>query len=1316
MLMIYTNYYSANFRHGQTTAKNLILLIVSTIFAVVCVCSSTRAEQIQTYTVADGLVGPIVPVIFQDSRGAFWFGSDRGGVSKFYDNIFKPYVGSLNTYEDVEAGALLGQTRQIIEDKWGHIWFLTRIPSENSGRVSRFDGQSISYVSTGNSLITDQHGDIWIGENHLLTKYVTPGVEKLPQAQPHEIIGEDLIRSTTLTISVIFESKDGTIWLAGSEGETEETGVILSFRESRWERAELGDSDDTSGETEVTTPRIHPNAGFTRHDVSNLNVVSQIEAIAEDAAGNLWFGGNNLLLRFDGTDFEQILPTWSYSGRRPPKEIPFRRTTSIKVDTKGDVWFSDSRPTRRWDGSRLRTPRNVEGFFEIEDKSGNLWFISERRGARQYDSDLKPTLYNTNIRLGNDEIRTIFEAVDGKLWLGHNNGVTVLDPTPAVITHSKLGTSRVRTMYEDSRDYLWFSVPGGVARYDAKIEEISTASLRLSSVQYEPFRQSRVGRRDGVRSQSEIVKIFEVDGDIWFINEPIARGSSTRYTFFRYANGNYGHQISISIRTQIGPGGERSDSNPDVLITEGKHVWLAFGGHLFKADKMGLLWLTEKSSQRILFQKTAETNLFQKTAEINSGTPALEIDPGPAAITDLYRDSKDRLWVHFENAKVKRYPKDVDTAVSTTRSIAPDVLSLKATHLLKTASENTWFFNDVTGKLIRWSNIETGKPTILDGESSSAPLAVWQDPSESSEQITFLFSNTLKTYHSTMLRTIEEIDKIDTVNASVISREGILWLATSHGAVRYDGKKLRTYTRKEDGFLVDNVRDVIEDSRGNIWFATRGGGTVRYDGETFHSRTTKNGWAHNNISKILETSNKDIWFATEGGVTQYTPARGGLPECRIISLEADKPYTDFSSSLVLPTRGSKIFNIRGLSSLREGLSYEFKLIGLDTPTWMTLSAAAFSLLPTASGTRSDEWHPFSASGLATQQFLNNSGITQELQNQNGILRIRYTGLKAGHYTFLVKAFRKNWPYTAPPAIVDFNIPPPIWTRWRTYLPTFIFVTVVFALIGRLVVNRRHTLQLRNEVRQREEAEMQRIRAELSEAQNIQMGLLPTESPEIKGFEVAGMSVPATQVGGDFYDYLTVENGQTAIAVADAAGKGLRGAMNAVLTNGMLYEVSRFKSEAAVILSDLNAGLAPRMYGPSFIALNLAILDETERRINYANGGQPYPVLKRGSEIIEIESGDLPLGSMKKVEYESTTLDLTEADFIVFHTDGLIEALNTEDEMYGTERLKALISRIPENLSAAEVIQYIVDDVHQFVGDAEQYDDMTIVVIKQRLDA
>ena len=1295
--MLDTHFYFASFKDLQTMVKNFILIVGITL-AAIFVSGGAKADQIQTYTVADGLVGPIVPVIFQDSKGVLWFGSDRGGVSQFHDNTFKPYVGSLEGYEGVEAGALLGQTKQIVEDKWGHIWFLSRDYSERSGRISRFDGNEISFVGMGNSLIVDQSGDVWIGENYVLTKYLTPGVQKLPQAQPHEIIGEDLIRATGLTISTIFQSSDGTLWLGGSEGEDEQSGVILSFRENPWIRPERRADGDTSDETDGGTPRIHPNAGFTRFNTSDLNVVTPIEAIAEDASGNLWFAGDNLLLRFDGKDFEQIYPTWTFGGPRSsslPSGASVRKNVAIQTDTKERLWFSDGRSTRRWNGSRLQRLTGASGLLEIEDKSGNLWFISERGGVEQYNSELEPTSYrDTNSRLGNDEVRTIFEAVDGKLWFGHNNGVTAFEPTPAVITHAGLGSSRIRTMYEDSRGYLWFSVSGGVARYDTKTGEITTASLRLGTV-----------RRDRRRPQAEIAKIFEVGRDIWFINEPSSQGSSTRYTFFRYANGNYGHQISISMRTKIGPGGERSDSNTDVLVAEGEHLWMAFGGHLFKADATGLLWLTESGSQRILFQTTSERQ---------SDTSVLAIDPGTAVITDLYRDSDDRLWVHFENGKVKRYPKNIDLIASTTRPIKPDELDLKATTRLETPPENKWFFNAVTGRLIYWSNSETGRPVVLDGEPTSAPLAVWRHPTQESDEITFLFSDALKTYHGTRLGEVQAINKLAPINASVTSQEGILWLATSRGAVRYDGKNLTTYTTKEDGFLVDNVRDVIEDSRGNIWFATRGGGTVRYDGETFHNRTTKNGWAHNNISKILESSDKDIWFATEAGVTQYTPARGGLPECRIIALEADKSYADFSSTLVLPARGAKTFNVRGISSLREGLSYEFRLIGLDTPAWTQLSAAEFSRLSTSSDALSDSWTPSSVPGLAAQQIMG-SNIIQEFQNQNGTLRIRYTGLKAGNYSFLIKAFRKNWSYTEPPAIVDFNIPPPFWTRWRTYLPTLIFITVVITLIGRLVVNRRHTLQLRNEVRQREEAEIRRIRAELSEAQNIQMGLLPTESPDTKRFDIAGMSVPATQVGGDFYDYLTVSNGQMAVAVADAAGKGLRGAMNAVLTNGMLYEVSRFKSEAAVILSDLNTGLAPRMYGPSFIALNLAVLDETEKRIDYANGGQPYPILKRGADIIEIESGDLPLGSMKKVEYESTTFDLTEGDILIFHTDGLIEALDEEEDMYGTERLKESVSRIPDNFDAEAIVQHLVDDVRDFVGEAEQYDDLTIVVIKRGAD-
>lgn len=1286
--------------------KNAIL-ILSIVCLTILVCVATESEQILTYTVADGLIGPVVPVVFQDSRGNLWFGSDRGGVSRFDGIRFESYIGSPDTSENaptsnVGPGALLGQTRQIVEDKWGHIWFLTHFRAENSGRVSRFDGSSINLIGTGNSLLVDDHGDIWVGENQQLTKYITPGVQRLPQAHPNEIIGEDLLRSRDFTINIIFQSADGTIWIGGSEGEEQPHGVILSFRENRWveDPLKITDSDNANEKTDDGTQRVHPNIGFTRYDLSNLNAVNAIETIGEDTFGNLWFGGYNLLLRFDGKVFEKILPlAWGQSGSIGSRPASIQRLASIQNDTKNRVWFSDGRTTRWWHDSQHG---NLLGFLELEDAWGNLWFTDEA-GAHQYDANLTQLPDRINSGLGVEGIHTIYEAIDGKLWFGHDNGVTSFDPTPAISTHAGLGTNRVRMIFEDSRGYLWFSVPGGVARYDAESEELTTHIFRVSSVQNDSSRASQTDNRTMERvrpSRTEIEKIFEVGGHVWFIDEPGVGGSSTRlrYTFFRYANGKFG-QVSIPIQTAIGPGGERSDTNTNVLVHEGEHTWMAFGGHLFRADATGLLRLTNTGFQRIPFQEIGPNT---------TPTPISPITFGAAAITDVYRDSNGRLWVHFDNGESLRYPKAINTA--TNRPSKPETLPLKATTLLKIASGSKWFFNAVTGKLILWSDTELGSPLPLDGESSTLPIAVWKNPRAENNRITFLFPDALKTYHGTTLISLESIELAE-LQDSLTTQDGVLWLATSRGVIRYDGEKAKTYTTKEDGFLVDNVKDVMEDSRGNIWFATWGGGTVRYDGETFYNLTTKDGLTHNNISKIHESSNKDIWFTTEGGVTQYTPTRGGLPECRLTSLESDKIYTDLSSSLTLPSRGTKILNIQGISPLREGLSYRFKLIGLDTPTWTNVSAQEFSLLATGAGGTSDAWTPSTASVSTPQHIMRDSGIVQELQNQDGILRIRYTGLKAGNYRFLVTAFRKDWPYTHTPAVVDFSISPPLWTRWRTYLPTVIFMTVVLTLIGRLIVNRRHTLQLRNEVRQREEAEIQRIRAELSEAQNIQMGLLPTEAPDTKGFDVAGMSVPATQVGGDFYDYLTVANGQTAIAVVDAAGKGLRGAMNAVLTNGMLYEVSRFKSESGIILTDLNAGLAPRMYGPSFIALNLAVLDENKRRVDYANGGQPYPVLKRGAEIIEIENSDLPLGSMKKVEYESVTFDLNAGDILIFHSDGLIEALNTDEEMYGTERLKEVVSEIPDNFTATEVIQSLVDDVQNFVGEAEQYDDMTIVVIK-----
>ena len=255
------------------------------------------------------------------------------------------------------------------------------------------------------------------------------------------------------------------------------------------------------------------------------------------------------------------------------------------------------------------------------------------------------------------------------MWFGHNNGATAFDPTPVISTHAGLGTNRVRTVYEDSRGYLWFSILGGATRYNPQTTELTTHLFKVDSAQNATPTNSQVNPSSINRSRlprTEIEKIFEVGGDVWFVDEPRARAGSTRatYTFFRFASGKV-DQVSIPIQTQVGPGGEMSGGSTDIHIIEGKDVWLAFGGHLFKADRTGLLWLTDTGFKRILFQQTGPGTVPK---------PINPLDHGAAAITDLYKDTNERLWVHFENGTVLRYPKTIAQLKPTDRPINPEVL------------------------------------------------------------------------------------------------------------------------------------------------------------------------------------------------------------------------------------------------------------------------------------------------------------------------------------------------------------------------------------------------------------------------------------------------------------------------------------------------------------------------------------------------------------------------------------------------------------------------------------------------------------------
>jgi len=246
-----------------------------------------------------------------------------------------------------------------------------------------------------------------------------------------------------------------------------------------------------------------------------------------------------------------------------------------------------------------------------------------------------------------------------------------------------------------------------------------------------------------------------------------------------------------------------------------------------------------------------------------------------------------------------------------------------------------------------------------------------------------------------------------------------------------------------------------------------------------------------------------------------------------------------------------------------------------------------------------------------------------------------------------------------------------------------------------------------------EAQKEAAERELQDARQMQMSLMPQKAPPVEGVEIAGKCIPANTVGGDFFDYLSTMDGKIVIALADVSGKGLKSAMNAVLANGMLHEVAKLESSCGKILSTLNTDLYPRMEKHMFTALGLAIIEQDSKTLSWASAGQPEPIVKQAEQVFEFTSdNELPLGMMQNRTYPERELKLQEGSIVIFYTDGIIEAENKAEEMYGTERLKQVITHMSSTMNAEEVIKAILEDVSDFVEDTEQYDDMTVVVVKK----
>ena len=238
---------------------------------------------------------------------------------------------------------------------------------------------------------------------------------------------------------------------------------------------------------------------------------------------------------------------------------------------------------------------------------------------------------------------------------------------------------------------------------------------------------------------------------------------------------------------------------------------------------------------------------------------------------------------------------------------------------------------------------------------------------------------------------------------------------------------------------------------------------------------------------------------------------------------------------------------------------------------------------------------------------------------------------------------------------------------------------------------------------------QRLREQMSqearEARTIQQALLPQSSPYIPGFAVSGLSIPAGEVGGDWYDFIALDQGRWGLVLADVSGKGTAAALLMSATRGMLRSLAQANCRPGEVMNKLNHLLLEDFPAGRFVTMIYGVLDPKRRTLTFANAGHLRPLLitNDGGRYLDAERG-IPLG-VGPGDFSELEVPLPKGSRVLFYSDGITEAVNGEDEEYGLRRLQDYASR-PDACA-----ERLLEDVRKFANGAGLRDDASVILVK-----
>ncbi len=246
----------------------------------------------------------------------------------------------------------------------------------------------------------------------------------------------------------------------------------------------------------------------------------------------------------------------------------------------------------------------------------------------------------------------------------------------------------------------------------------------------------------------------------------------------------------------------------------------------------------------------------------------------------------------------------------------------------------------------------------------------------------------------------------------------------------------------------------------------------------------------------------------------------------------------------------------------------------------------------------------------------------------------------------------------------------------------------------------------------------RMDGELSAARRLQQSLMPKRAPRVQGFQLAGLWRPAFEMSGDWYDFFPLPNRRWGIVIADVSGKGVAAALFMALSRSTLRASAAVSTTAEGAVERANRLIAADSRDGTFVTAVFGILDARARTFVYVNAGHNPPLwFHAGVQRLEyLTRTGLPLGIDENLRFRAREIELQAGDMLYFYTDGVTEAMDATEEMFGAERLEAIVTAAGKHGDARRLVQAVDKELREHTGSHLPFDDVTMVALSARLPA